>query len=129
MAKLADIKKRKARRPLLVAFSEGKTIEEAARTAGVSQRSVYRWCEDDPELAEAVAEAKAAADDQVEAATFKNCLDPDAAHNTLRMFWLKCRRPDVYRDTPREPPLPSGDYIFRVPDPGDIPPRGDAGAG
>ena len=94
----------KKRRPppvadLLAAFREGLTFEEAARRIGVSSRTIFRWCDRDPKLAEAVAEARCKADDQVESVAYRNCLDPDPAHNVLRMFWLKCRRSEVYRDT------------------------------
>jgi transposase-like protein len=87
---------------MLAALREGMTWEEAADKVGVSDRTLYRWCAADEELAAAAAKAKSGADDLVEAVTFRNCIDPDPAHNTLRMFWLKSRRPEVYRDTTRQ---------------------------
>lgn len=83
---------------MLAALAEGATWEEAADRVGVSERTLRRWCQADPELAKAAAKARDDADDMVEAVTFANCLDPDPSHNSLRMFWLKSRRPDVYRE-------------------------------
>ncbi len=81
---------------MLAALRDGCTWEEAADRVGVSERTLYRWCNADPELAKTAAKAKDAADDLVEAVVFANCMDPDPAHNTLRMFWLKSRRRSVY---------------------------------
>lgn len=84
------------KRALLEAFREGMTVLEAARRVGVGTTTVYRWTGADPEFAAAVEDAKDRADDAVEAVTFTNCVDPDPAHNTLRIFWLKSRRPEVF---------------------------------
>lgn len=81
---------------LLEAFRAGMTVVEAARKVGVGTTTIYRWTGSDPEFAAAVEDAKDRADDAVEAVTFANCIDPDPSHNTLRMFWLKSRRPEVY---------------------------------
>jgi AcrR family transcriptional regulator len=79
-------------------FEDGATFDQAAAAVGVSSRTIYRWCDGDPEFAEMVEEARDRADDAVESTVFRNCLDPDSAHNTLRMFWLKSRRRHVYGD-------------------------------
>lgn len=92
---MSDDKKQK----IVESFEAGMTWHECARKFGVSERTVRRWCAADPELSELVAEAKSRCDDEVEAVTYANCLDPDPSHNTLRMFWLKSRRPEVYRET------------------------------
>jgi transposase-like protein len=90
---------RKDRKELMLAtLATGATWEEAAKRVGVSERTLYRWCAADEQLAALATEARDRADDQVEAVTFQKCLDPDPANNTLRMFWLKSRRPEVYRD-------------------------------
>lgn len=82
-------------------FRAGATYDEAAAAAGVSSRTLYRWAEADPEFAELVEDARDRADDAVEAVVFRNCIDPDPAHNTLRMFWLKSRRRPVYGEQSR----------------------------
>ena len=83
---------------IVEAFKAGATWEEAARATGLSRSTLWRWSQLDPEFARAIEDAKAGPDAEVEAVTYANCLDPDPAHNTLRMFWLKCRKPDVYQD-------------------------------
>jgi len=87
---------------MLAAFAEGLTWDQAAERVGVGKTTLWRWCQADPTLAAQANEARAQADDEVENVTFLNCLDPDPAHNTLRMFWLKSRRPDVYRETTKQ---------------------------
>jgi hypothetical protein len=82
-------------------FRSGATYDEAAAAAGVSSRTLYRWAEADPEFAELVEDARDRADDAVEAVMYRNCIDPDPSHNTLRMFWLKNRRRPVYGDQSR----------------------------
>ncbi|WP_422929187.1 hypothetical protein [Singulisphaera sp. PoT] len=89
------------RQAVVEALRLGSTLEEAAAKAGVSSRTLRRWRADDPELEQLVEEAMSRADDMVEAVTLRNCLDPDPSHNALRMFWLKSRRPEVYRDAAR----------------------------
>jgi hypothetical protein len=81
---------------LLKSFGAGATWYEATRAVGISERTIRRWCDADPEFADAVAEARDRADSEVEFVTYRNCIDPDPAHNTLRTFWLKSRRPAVY---------------------------------
>jgi hypothetical protein len=98
MTQMSDDKKDR----LLAAFSEGMTTAEAAARVGVCSRTVERWAAADPDFASAVADAKDRADDSVEAVTYRNCIDPDPAHNILRMFWLKSRRPAVYGDRLRQ---------------------------
>ena len=86
------------RKRVLNALAKGATLEVAAEKAGVNSSTVRRWRQSDPEFAEAVRDAMYDQDDAVEAVTYRNCIDPDAAHNTLRMFWLKSRRPEIYRE-------------------------------
>ena len=87
---------------LVEAFGRGMTFLEAAQAVGVGTTTVRRWCDADPAFKAAVDDARDKSDDTVEAVTFANCCDPDPAHNTLRMFWLKSRRPEVYRDTVKQ---------------------------
>ncbi len=78
------------------AFRRGCTWAEAAQFADVSRTTLWRWSQLDEDFAASIDEAKAGPDSEVEAVTYANCLDPDPAHNTLRMFWLKSRVPQVY---------------------------------
>jgi hypothetical protein len=73
-------------------FSKGCTWEEVATACGVNRTTLWRWSQSDPTFAQAIKEAGADADTEVEAVTFSNAIDPDPAHNTLRMFWLNSRK-------------------------------------
>lgn len=99
---MSDDKKDARRAKLVESLAVGMTWDEAAKAVGVSSRTLFRWCNADPGLAEQAADARCKADDDVEAATYANCLDLDPANNTLRMFWLKSRRPEVYRDVQQQ---------------------------
>lgn len=121
MPVLPSPKKDTRKERLIEAFASGATWFEATRSAGVSERTVRRWCEADPEFAELVAEARCQADDQVEYQTYKNCLDPDPANNTLRIFWLKSRRPEVYRDTAQPETAGPGVIVIHAPSPAPLP--------
>ncbi len=79
-------------------FKDGCTWEETAIAIGTSRMSLWRWAAADPEFKAAIEEAKADPDAEVEAVTFANACDPDPAHNTLRMFWLKSRMPKRYKE-------------------------------
>ena len=94
MVRLVRQKKRQA----LAKLREGCTWDEAAEAVGVGRATLFRWVNSDPEFAKGVEEAKAGPDAEVEAITYGNCTDPDPANNALRMFWLKCRKPDRYKD-------------------------------
>lgn len=123
MAGMADHKNARVR-ALVEAFESGMTVAEAALRVGVGERTVYRWMANDPQFADAVNEARDEADDRVEAVTLGNCLDPDPAHNGLRMFWLKNRRREVYGEKPVAAPVGNEpeDYEVKVggpQDPGD----------
>jgi hypothetical protein len=80
------------------ALKAGATWTEAAAAVGVTRPTLWRWTQLDPEFAAAAEDARAGPDSEVEAVTYANCLDPDPAHNVLRMFWLKCRKPAIYQD-------------------------------
>jgi hypothetical protein len=79
-------------------FRKGCTWEEVAAACGVGRTTLWRWAQTDHEFAAAIQEAKAGPDLDVEAVTFQNACDPDPAHNTLRMFWLKSRMPQTYKE-------------------------------
>lgn len=81
---------------MLDALSSGMTWEEAADYVGVNSKTLWRWCQADPSLAEKAAKARDTADDMVEAVLFNSCMNPDASHTTARIFWLKSRRREVY---------------------------------
>jgi predicted DNA-binding protein (UPF0251 family) len=63
---MSDNKKDARHQLMLEAFASGMTFEEASKKVGVSSRTLFRWCESDPELAERASEARCKADDEVE---------------------------------------------------------------
>lgn len=79
-------------------FREGCTWEEVAKAIDVHRTTLWRWAQADVEFGEAIKEAGADPDLDVEAITYQNAVDPDPANNTLRMFWLKNRIPQKYKD-------------------------------
>lgn len=99
----SDDKKDERQERLLGYLRSGMTLEEACPKIGVSSRQVRKWRNANPDLDDAVLDAMCLIDDSVERITYLNCIDPDPAHNTLRIFWLKSRRPEVYREQAKPP--------------------------
>jgi hypothetical protein len=79
-------------------FRKGCTWAEVAAAIGIGRTTLWRWSQADSDFAAAIEDAHAGPDDEVEAVTFAQATDPDPANNTLRMFWLKSRRPAVYKE-------------------------------
>ena len=97
---------------------------------GVSRPTVQNWCKKDPELLAAIKEGKSYADSKVEESLYKRAcgfkvtekrtiLTPDEngipqisriemiekdipPDTTAMIFWQKNRRPDLWRDKPKE---------------------------
>lgn len=104
---------------MLTLYKEGKTDLEVARAVGISVRTVHNWKARNSAFLHSIKEAKAVADARVESAlylratgysyptekvfcsdgkiiraeTLKHC-PPDV---TAMIFWLKNRRPDLWR--------------------------------
>lgn len=114
---------------IVEAFRRGLSWRECGLSCSIDPSTIWRWAKADPDFAAAIKEACAEPDDEVEAIAFANATDPDPAHNTLRMFWLKSRRPSVYRErldvTSGEKPF---GYIERGQNPrdADLPPPAQA---
>lgn len=102
---------------------KGATNAEIAKSFDVSEATFYVWMQKYSEFSETLKEAKAYADDMVEAALFKKAIgftQPEtkvfmtkggvivthemikhyAPDTTAQIFWLKNRRPDQWRDKP-----------------------------
>lgn len=79
---------------LIGALRAGADVAMAARAVGVSRRTVYNWREKDQELAEAMDEARAFADDVV----VRRLFDMTTENVTACIWWLKNRRPNEWRD-------------------------------
>ena len=108
-----------AKTPLLVAAlaKQGLTDTEIAEGIGVSVRTLYRWKAQHPDLLASLKSGKEVADKQVEASLFKRACGYTAREvkqnasggkaitvkevgpdTTACIFWLKNRRPDLWRD-------------------------------
>ena len=73
-------------------FNKGCSWREVAEGIPCALSTLWVWSKQDPEFNRAIRQAQADPDHQVEAVTFHNACDPDPAHNTLRIFWLKSRK-------------------------------------
>lgn len=89
----ARIKKAKA--AWLATYRGGGTREEAAKKAGVSRRTFYRWLELDEEFRREVDDAKEESTERLEDEAFRRAM---AGSDTMLIFKLKARRPEIYRE-------------------------------
>jgi hypothetical protein len=118
--------------PLLVKYwtRDGLTIAEIAGRLGVSDRTIFRWQAQYPDLCQALKESRELADGKVEDSLFRRACGYDVeveeidgtlgedgklvggrSHKTTKhvppdptscIFWLKNRRPDKWRDVTRQ---------------------------
>ena len=77
-----------------VIASLGLTDEEIAIILGISPRTLNYW-KKNPEFLQALKRGKLKADFQVTKKLYENAKNGD---NTAIIFWLKNRRPDLWRD-------------------------------
>lgn len=101
----------------------GLTDEQIARNCGIAPCTLYEWKKKIPEIAEALKKGKAWADTEVENALFRRATGYDyeevtyedgkpvkcvkkhmAPDVTAQIYWLKNRRPDLWRDRREEKP-------------------------
>jgi hypothetical protein len=64
------------------------SVYHAAQYAGVGRTTVYRWLDQDPVFAQAVADATEDAGDKLETSVYERAFND----NLLAMFWLKAHR-------------------------------------
>jgi len=81
------------------AVSEGNTVTDAARAAGVNRATPYRWKEQDPEFGEAWEDARNECVDLLEGEAKRRAL---AGSDTLLIFLLKSYRPEVFGERVRQ---------------------------
>jgi hypothetical protein len=78
----------------LAKLADGRSVNSACKAAGYVRRSVYDQRKIDPEFAEAWDDAYEQGSDKLEDDT----ADAAEQNDILKMFLLKARRPDKYRD-------------------------------
>ena len=74
---------------------KGQTITDAAKAAGICRRTAYSWRESDEAFAEAWDDALEIGTEKLETEATRRALE---SSDTLLIFLLKARRPNVYRD-------------------------------
>ena len=96
---------------------EGLTDEQIAKNIGINIGTLYEWKRKYPQINEALKKGKAIIDNEVEEALIKSALGYDYTETTREfgeitktvekhvqpnvtalIFWLKNRRPDLWRD-------------------------------
>jgi len=94
---LANRSKRtkKAEARILDALRSGMAKGTAAAQAGIGRRTLYEWCDDDPEFAAQVEEATEYGTDVLEDVGWSRAIRHS---DVLLTFFLKARRPEKYRE-------------------------------
>lgn len=100
----------------LAAFADAGTVTTACQIAGVSRQTHYNWLAEDPDYAEAFAEAREQLVESLESEAVRRAREGVAEpvfqggqqvgtvrkySDTLLIFLLKANRPDKYRDEVR----------------------------
>lgn len=74
---------------------DGLTDEQIAKRMGIGTTTLYRWQNDFREIWEALKKGRAPIDYEVENKLLELCR---AGDKTAIIFWLKNRRPDLWKD-------------------------------
>lgn len=85
----------------------GAKESEIAKVFNVTGKTIRKWCHKYPAFGAAIKEGRQDPDNRVEASLFRRALKGDV---TACIFWLKCRRPYIWRDR-RAEDAPAGDEI------------------
>jgi len=81
------------KRKIVEAYRLKASIYHAAQLAGVARATVYRYLDNDPQFAQAMADSFEDSADILETSVYERALKSDL----LAMFWLKAHRPK-FRD-------------------------------
>ena len=87
------------KKDFLKAFSAAGVIGTACKVAGVTRRLVQSWRETDPGFAAEYDDAYDNSTDELEFCAWRRALQES---DTLLIFMLKARRPEKYRDPPKQ---------------------------
>ena len=78
---------------------DGLTDKQVASNMGISIRTLYEYKEKYPQFLQALKKGKEVVDYEVESALLRNALN---GNTVAQIFWLKNRKPDKWRDKPKE---------------------------
>ena len=102
MAKFEDWQKKKDENLILIQgwARDGLTEEQIAHNMGISRSTLNEWKKKDSDISDTLKKGKEVVDYQVENALLKKALEEK---NVVAMiYWLKNRRPDKWREQPKE---------------------------
>ena len=74
---------------------DGLTDEQIAGKMGISRETYYKWRRDFADISDAIKKGRAPIDYEVENKLLELCR---AGDRTAIIFWLKCRKPDIWND-------------------------------
>ena len=80
---------------------DGLTDEQIAKNIGSTSKTLYDWKAKYTPICDALKKGKEVVDFEVENALFKAAME---GNTTAQIFWLKNRRPDKWREKPKETP-------------------------
>lgn len=78
---------------------DGLTDEQIAKNMGISVRTLSRWKEAHCPICQALKKGKEIVDFEVENALLASAMEGNV---TAQIFWLKNRKPDKWREKPKE---------------------------
>lgn len=112
---------------------QGITDKQLAYNMGIGVSTLYKWQNEHVEILEAIKEGKKVADEQVENALYRSAIGYTVTdiveettdkgiftrkttknippNITAMIFWLKNRKPEVWKDKPKEKEEPFGWHI------------------
>ena len=76
---------------------DGLTNEQIAHNVGITAKTLYEWQHRFSEISDALKKGKEIVDYEVENALLNKAIGGDV---TAKIFWLKNRKPDKWRDKP-----------------------------
>lgn len=80
---------------------DGLKDEDIAHNMGITRKTLYEWIKKYGDICDTLKKGKEIVDYQVENAILKEALKGNV---TACIFWLKNRRPDKWREQPKETP-------------------------
>lgn len=78
---------------------DGLTDEQIADKMDITRKTLYEWKAKYSDICNTLKKGKDYADYKVENALYQSALD---GNTTAQIFWLKNRRPDKWRDKPKD---------------------------